>query len=97
LGQLLGRSKFRADCIDESGVHATRIEWPRPGSGKSLITFAVSFGMVAVYGGSLVASCLADAPSSIGAQTTAWRSELGGLGPGELLFWRRGFLGGGLA
>jgi hypothetical protein len=66
------------------------------GSGMSLITFAVSFGIVAVYWGSLVALCLADVPSGIGAQTTVGiRSSAGWAG--EFLFWRRGFLGGGLA
>jgi len=65
-------------------------------SGKSLITFAVSFGIVAVYGGSLVALSLPDVPNAIGAQTTAWRLQLSGLGSGEFLSWRRGVFGRGV-
>jgi len=95
MGLAFGRSNKGADCMDDSGVHATRVEWPLRGSGKSLITFAVSFGIAAVEGGSLVASCLADVPSGIGPQTTAWRSQLSGLGPGEFLFWRGAFWAGG--
>src|SRR5215469_2772575 len=52
MGLAFGRSNKRADCMDDSGVHATRVEWPLRGSGKSLITFAVSFGIAAVEGGS---------------------------------------------
>ena len=95
MGLAFGRSNRRADCMDDSGVHATRVEWPLRGSGKSLITFAVSFGIAAVEGGSLVASCLADVPSGIGPQTTAWRSQLSGLGPAEFLFCRGAFWAGG--
>ena len=28
MGLAFGRSNKRADCMDDSGVHATRVEWP---------------------------------------------------------------------